>query len=147
MGSQKKGSAVILVIIIMSLVTVLGTTLLYNATLMHTLALQRVQSGQCYHAAYALLNYGIAQCKELDEIRERVSLEKRAHPDETTYTFNHWLPSELGFSGLVSIVAQNDSYKVSMRLSKQASEHVGTGYCLVKKGPKKWEVSDFIIKQ
>src|SRR5579872_7258809 len=129
----------------MSLVSILGTTLLYNVALIHTLALQRVQSAQSYHATHALLSYGIAQCKELDIIRERIRSDQKSKPEETIYTFDHWLPARLGYTGVVRIIAQNDTYTIATQVFKQPSGHAIAGGCVVQKGVKKWELTHFVI--
>ena len=138
MENRKKGSALILVIVIMSLVSVLGSIMMYNATLLHDVALQRVQAIQQTHALQGLLSYGIAQCKELDVMRNLLPSKEREKIKEYTYSFDHWLHTPLGYSGKLIITAQDNIFSIKADLIKNNKHLIAS--CKVIKGDKEWTI-------
>lgn len=106
-----KGTALIVVLLMISFVVIVATTVFRSGTLLCELALDRVEQTRQQYALQALALYGIAYCKKLANDNNQ--------PKNYDYTFDQW-PIQAGpYQGVLAISAQNRGYLVKAVLARQ----------------------------
>jgi hypothetical protein len=137
MESKKEitaGSATIMVMMIMTILVIIGTAALHTATLLHDLAMQRIQVHQQLHSCQALMQYGVAWCKVIDDLKVRQEV--------YTYTLGKWPDSTSQYTGKIVITLQKQCYEIKTQLLKDTQQIAETS-CLVQKGQSGWKIADF----
>jgi hypothetical protein len=128
------GSATIMVMVILTILVIVGTTALRTATLLHELAMQRVLTQKQFRGIEALMNYGIACCWLIDSSKKK--------EDQYIYTFDQWPPNTGDYSGKITISRQKRLYTVKGQLLKEAQE-VAQSSCHVWPEKTEWKTALF----
>lgn len=128
------GSATIMVMVILTMLVVVGTTALRTATLLHELAMQRVLIQKQFHALDALMNYGIACCWVIENSKKK--------EDEYTHFFDQWPSNASDYSGKITISRQKKLYTVKGQLFKEG-QAVGESSCHVWREKMEWKTALF----
>ena len=137
MESKKEitaGSATIMVMMIMTILVIIGTAALHTATLLHDLAMQRIQVHRQLHSCQALTQYGVAWCKIIDDLKIKEEV--------YTYTLDKWPDRTSQYAGRIVITPQKQCYEVKTKLLKDTQQIAETS-CLVQKGQSEWKIADF----
>lgn len=129
------GSATIMVMMVMIILVIIGTMALNTATMLHELAVQRVQTQQQMRASHALVYYGIACCKIIDGFKKKKK--------EYTYTIEKWPNATSKYNGKVVIIPQKRWYEVKTNLF-EGNRRMAQGSCFVWKEKTLWKIASFI---
>lgn len=130
------GSATIMVMMIMTILVIIGTTALHTAAMLHDLAMQRTQIQRQSRSAEALTHYGIACCRVIDDFKKK---EK-----EYTYILDKWPHPTSEYSGKIIITPQKQRYEVKTQLLREAQQ-VAQASCFVCKEQSGWKIANFTV--
>jgi hypothetical protein len=129
------GSATIMVMMIMAILIIIGSTALHTATMFYDLAVQRTQIQVQARSSQSLMQYGIACCRVIDDFKKK---EK-----EYTYILNKWPHPASGYNGKIIIIPQKQHYEIKTQLFKDTQQVAQTS-CLLCKGRSDWKIANFI---
>lgn len=128
MKQSNQGSAILTVIMTITLIMIVAGTIMRSATLFHDFALQRVAHERQVRSLQALLNYAIAWCMVLNTAPEK----------DPSYhkIFNAWPPGNGQDSAEITINYKPGLYAVTVYLKRGNIVHA-TSSCHVRK-KEKW---------
>lgn len=129
------GSATIMVMMVMTILIIIGTTALHTAAMCYDLAMQRTQIQIQTRSAHSLMQYGVACCKIIDDLKRK--------DREYTYTLNKWPHPTSVYNGKIIIIPQKLHYEIKTQLFKETQQVAQTS-CLLYKGQSGWKIADFV---
>ena len=124
-----------MVMMVMTILVVIGTTALNTATMLHDLAVLRVEIQQQTRASHALVYYGISCCKVIDGFKKKQK--------EYIYTLEKWPDATSQYNGKITIIPQKRWYEVKTNLFKD-TQRIAQGSCFVWKEKTRWKVASFV---
>lgn len=105
------GSATIMILLLMVGITIMAMTALKSTIALYELALERTEHVRQEKALEALVLYGIAAGYAMKE-----------EPAERTYEFAAWPPPQGTYQGMVTILPQENEWKIVAKLLQHGKE-------------------------
>ncbi len=125
------GSALVTVVVIMTIVMVLIGTIMHSSTLLQQFSIERVNQERTWRASQALLNYGIAQCHAIDGYKDRQAI--------YTFQLDPWPQSTGNYAGNILVMCEKDAYRIEAQLNK-TGKRISWLTCTVHKKDGAWIV-------